>query len=513
MLHDPPGDGEDRRRPFYPAAPIQKPTAVFSMPADLLTSPRWNSDHLGLPMPDDRDAVSACLPLWEHNIAYEEGDANVIDRLQAAYPRFCIHPDVRRLCASLFAGGSGLPFVTATAGTRAVEYVCNAGGTTAKVHPIAGQSCVAVSVEEQEFPLLKQYWQHSGELISSRVARSILDNRPATFKQTEARAIVRKRVAELHQVSDGNVFLFSSGMGAISCAWRAIHQLSPEKPTCQFGFPYVDTLKIQERFPGARHSFLPFGNSSDVQELAELFPTHRFSAVFCETPANPLLVTPDISQLRTVTRKNNAVFVIDDTLRACSRQSMLPQCDVVVTSLTKYFSGYGNVLAGALVLNPSSNHFEKLNETIRNGFEETLSDADTLVLEQNSRDLASRVGQCVANAQVLADRLHQHPGVESVYYPGSSATGATSCGALFSIVLKDAEKVTPRVFDRLEVSKGPNLGTNFTLCCPYTILAHYNELDFAEHCGASRWLLRFSIGTEPVEDLWQRLTTALKLAE
>lgn len=482
------------------------------MPADLLTSPRWNSDHLGLPMPDDRDAVSACLPLWEHNVAYEEGDPSVIDRLEAAYPRFCIHPDVRELCSQLFPKGSGLPFVNRSAGQRAVEYVRHAGGTTAKLCPIEGQPCVGVSIADDEFALLKQYWQHSGELISSRVARSILNNRPVTFAQTDTRDIVRKRVAQLHRVSDENVFLFSSGMGAISCAWRAITEISPDQPTCQFGFPYVDTLKIQERFPGATHSFLPLGNSNDEVQLAETFSAEHFSAVFCETPTNPLLVTPDIPNLRAMTVDHDAILVIDDTLRACSPQSVLSNSDVVVTSLTKYFSGYGNVLAGALTLNPSARHFDKLNTTIQNSFEETLSDPDTQVLEQNSRDLETRVKQCVTNARILVDRLRMHPAVETVFFPHSEATDDTSCGALFSILLKNAENVTPRVFDRLEISKGPNLGTNFTLCCPYTILAHYTELEFAERCGASRWLLRFSVGTEPVEHLWQRLATALDLA-
>jgi len=482
------------------------------MPADLLTAPRWNADHLGLPMPDDRDAVSACLPHWSHNVAYEEGDPNVIDQLQAAYPRFCIHPDVRRLCEQLFPDGTGLPFVTASAAARAVEYVRHVGGTSAVVLPIEGQPCVGVAVDEQEFPLLKQYWQHSGELISSRVARSLLDKQPVAFTQTDARTIVRKRVAELHDVAEDNVFLFSSGMGAISCAWRAINKVSPGRPTCQFGFPYVDTLKIQERFPGASHSFLPFGNSEDEQKLSGLFADEQLSAVFCETPANPLLVTPNTSSLRAVTQDNDAILVIDDTLRACSRQTVLPHCDMVVTSLTKYFSGYGNVLAGAMILNPESTHYDSLNVAIRNGFEETLSDLDTRVLEQNSRDLDSRVEQCVANARILVARLRQHPAVENVFYPTPTDIDDTSCGALFSIVLKNAAEVTPRVFDRLEVSKGPNLGTNFTLCCPYTILAHYTELDFAEHCGASRWLLRFSIGIEPVEELWRRLTAALNMA-
>lgn len=480
------------------------------MPADLLTSPRWKAEHLGLPMPDDRDAVSACLPHWAHNVAYEEGDAQVLDQLQAAYPRFCIHPDVRALCDKLFPDHAGLPFVSAAAAQRAVEYVQHAGGSTARLQPIPDQPCVAVAIDPSEFRLLKEYWQHSGELISSRMARSILAGTTVTMSETAARATVRQRIADLHDVSADHVFLFSSGMGAIAAAWRAVSRIRPHGTTCQFGFPYVDTLKIQERFPRAYCAFLPMGTAEDVQRLAHLFPHRNYSAVFCETPTNPLLATPDLPRLRDITSQNDAVLIVDDTLRACSRQSVLPQCDIVATSLTKYFSGYGNVLAGALILNPASEHFESLQAALTEDFEESLSDLDTEVLEQNSRDFRERICQSVRNAEILVERLRDHPAVADVFYPQETDDQNTGHGALFSVVLRDADRVTPQVFDRLQVSKGPNLGTNFTLCCPYTILAHYTELDFAEHCGASRWLLRFSVGMEPVDDLWDRLTTALE---
>ena len=82
-------------------------------------------------------------------------------------------------------------------------------------------------------------------------------------------------------------------------------------------------------------------------------------------------------------------------------------------------------------------------------------------------------------------------------------------GGLLSIVLRNPAETTPTVFDHLEVCKGPNLGTNFTLCCPYTILAHYTELEFVEQCGVSRWLLRISVGTEPYAELQVRFARAL----
>jgi cystathionine gamma-synthase len=55
--------------------------------------------------------------------------------------------------------------------------------------------------------------------------------------------------------------------------------------------------------------------------------------------------------------------------------------------------------------------------------------------------------------------------------------------------------------------KGPSLGTVFTLADPFTLLAHFGELDWAESCGVSRHLIRLSTGLEDPEDLWQRLDT------
>jgi cystathionine gamma-synthase len=191
--------------------------------------------------------------------------------------------------------------------------------------------------------------------------------------------------------------------------------------------------------------------------------------------------------------------------------------DIVVTSLTKYFSGYGDVLAGCVTLNPRSQYAGVLRTALENDFEELLIDADAEVLEKNSRDLRERVTTINRNAAIIARRLFDHPMVQNVYYPGLSEDAASEeassgFGGLLSIVLKAPAITTPIMFDHLEVCKGPNLGTNFTLCCPYTILAHYTDLEFVEDCGVSRWLLRISIGVEATEDLWQRIERALAAA-
>ncbi len=81
-------------------------------------------------------------------------------------------------------------------------------------------------------------------------------------------------------------------------------------------------------------------------------------------------------------------------------------------------------------------------------------------------------------------------------------------GGLFSIVLKTKEQAE-RFYDHLDVYKGPSLGTSFTLVCPYTVLAHYTELDWASSFGVSPWLVRVSVGLENPEELIQIFKKAL----
>lgn len=491
------------------------------MPADLLKFPRCKAEQLGLPMPDSEHAVSACLPLWAHNIGYEEGDAAVIQQLQAAYPRFCLHPRVRQLIQqTLPEGSAGYIFPSAAAAQRALDYIQSRGARSGRLIPVTGQSACGVAMQPDELSVLKEYWQHAGEVVSSRAALQMLQDRPVSATQSAARTAVRERVAALQQAQPDDVWLYPSGMAAVAAAWRAVRQLQPQTPSVQFGFPYVDTLKIQQRFQPADCRFFPVGGPADIAALRNLLRETPISAVFCETPANPLLTCPDLVQLRELADQHGFLLVVDDTLAACVNLNVLPLADLVVTSLTKYFSGYGDVLAGSVTLNRHAAASSALRASLQQGFEELLADVDVDVLEQNSRDLSTRIATINRHAAELAARLQQHPAVDRVWHPSLLREPAYEqlrrpdggYGGLLSLVLKRPAETTPAVFDALEVCKGPNLGTYFTLCCPYTILAHYTELDFVESCGVSRWLLRVSIGIEPVDELWQRFERALATA-
>jgi cystathionine gamma-synthase len=464
-------------------------------------------------MPDSLHAVSACLPLWQHNVQYEEGDPEVVQKLQAAYPRFCLHQYVRELCRRTFGvENGGLIFASRSAAKRAKSYVEANGIAGAALVELPNQPATGVSVDPADFGKLKEYWQHAGEIISSRTAESILNGQRVISSETAARQMIRKRLLDLRGGEAHDVWLHPCGMSAIAAVWRAIRKHDATSPSVQFGFPYVDTLKIQQRFGAKAYRFLPTGNQHDLDELKNVLAKESICAVFCEAPTNPLLTTPDLRTLRSLADQYGFVLVIDDTLQACINQDLLPLADVIVTSLTKYFSGHGDVLAGAIELNYSSRHAARLRDALNDGFEEQLTDVDAEVLERNSRDVRERVTTINHNAAILVERFQKHPLVETVFHPSvTSASNPGRDGGLMSIVLKNPSQTTPAVFDALNICKGPNLGTNFTLCCPYTLLAHYTELDFVEQFGVSRWLIRISIGTEPVDELWQRFAAAFDI--
>ena len=475
---------------------------------NLLRAPCWQAEDLGAPMPDSIHAASACLPLWQHNIDYEEGNPEVVDRLQAAYPRFCLHPLVRRLCEEVFGRPDrGLVFPSARVAQRAADYVNSRNGHSAQLLQLDQGGATGVRSEGDSFRVLREYWQHAGEILSSRAAELLLSRRTVEITESAARLELRSRLATFSNCSPADVRLFPSGMSAIMAAYRVSRRLDGDSASVQFGFPYVDTLKIQQRFPPATYRFFPTGDGGDLDQLRALLERERISALFCESPTNPLLTEPDLTELRTLADRHGFLLIIDDTLAAVLNRNLLPAADLLVTSLTKYFSGVGDVLAGAVRINPAGSRADQIRAAVDEDFEELLCDADAAVLESNSRNLAERVAVINSNAAELVRRLRTHPSVQQVFYPRQDAESAG--GGLMSVLLRNAATRTAQVFDRLRVCKGPNLGTDFTLCCPYTLLAHYTELEEVERCGVSRWLLRISVGTEPLEDLWGRFEKAL----
>ena len=108
--------------------------------------------------------------------------------------------------------------------------------------------------------------------------------------------------------------------------------------------------------------------------------------------------------------------------------------------------------------------------------------------------------------------------VKQIFYPKyttqdryleyCSSTQSPGYGGLFSIVLHSEEEAK-KLYDFLPIKKGPSLGTSFTLACPYTLLAHFTELEWAQSFGVSPWLIRVSVGVEDIDWLLDEFNEAL----
>ncbi len=241
-------------------------------------------------------------------------------------------------------------------------------------------------------------------------------------------------------------------------------------------------------------------------------------AICTELPTNPLLTSPDLRALRRLADEAGCPLVVDDTVASFVNVDVLPVADVSWSSLTKYFSGRGDAMGGVLVLNPKGRFADRLAPLLREEWEDLLWSEDAIQLAENSADFRERVAAINTTAERLADYLAAHPAVARVHYPKyrtpelyrTFLRPGGGFGGLLSVEVHDGARNATRFYDALRVSKGPNLGTSYTLACPFTILAHYNELDFAERCGVSRWLVRVAVGMEGAEELIGRFGEALE---
>lgn len=178
-------------------------------------------------------------------------------------------------------------------------------------------------------------------------------------------------------VTEENVYLYPCGMSAIWHAhdisriarklqgeaegksicygyvFRNISQMGIKLMT--FSFPYTDTLKILNKWGPGCH-FLGTGGSEDINALEKILVEAKENpneppilALFCEFPSNPLLRSPDLVRIRELADKYSFFIIVDETIGNFINVEVVTFADIVVSSLTKIFSGDANVMGGRLV--------------------------------------------------------------------------------------------------------------------------------------------------------------------
>jgi len=556
---------------------------------------------LGAPIPYlNSHALSVSLPTWEDNVGWSSGDSCTVDAMSTGYPRFFVHRTIQNLASDCLKK-AGMPnelcmlFPSARTANVCISYMSNyvdeCAHTEIRVVNLTlgdpSQNSKTLELHAVLFPsqlwqFAKSCWQHSGIGISSRYAEACLaliaqNNRQYPVpKQSPIRPavdeklLIRERIASLVSFGDlvhpgdqcirkrlpseHDVFLYPTGMSAI---WHT-HQLTltckPGLKSVCFGFLYTDTMKILEKWgPGCYFyghdpdtnlaSFEAFLASSQPSLRGSgLSGTSPVSAVFCEFPSNPLLQSSNVLRLRQLADRYSFLICIDDTIGNSVNTELLDYADVIITSLSKSFSGKADVMGGSVVINPNSPHYDSMCAHMRSSFVDDYFGPDAIQMEMNSRDFAWRVNIINANTRAVCNFLRSRSlsfissspsgplsGVASsplvikdVFYPEwITPTNYSTCrrpgkdnnfGPLFSMTFI-SHKASEAFYNALPCAKGPSLGTDFTLACPYTILAHFQEREWAAEYGVEEGIVRVSVGMEERETLMEWFRLSLEAAE
>jgi cystathionine gamma-synthase len=484
---------------------------------DLSAEPAWQEKDLGQPLPDSPHACSVCLPTWDSVIGYEEGREKVLKRLQTGYPRFFKHPVVERLFAAAKAEVAGeseevIVLPTRASVQRAHRWVERKAQTAVRIASFHGLQVLVVPNKAK--PDADSYWRFAGEIVSSRQAQDFLDG---NLRDGSKSHLIARSLSKSTGADPDHTFIFSSGMAAVTSVLRALPGMLAGKKTLQLEFPYVDCLKVQELF-GHGVAYLNEATGESFDEALLRIRQGEFAGVFTEIPSNPLLRTVDLQRVAKACHDSGTPLIVDDSAAGPLNVDALRYADVVTGSLTKWISGEGDVMAGMVTVRADSPVANALRASLAADASESapLYIGDAEVLLSNLKDYPKRMKVVNHNGHAIAAWLANHPAVSAVWHPSLVYTENYEAvmrkgggyGGLLSFVLKN-EKKTPKVYDSLRLSKGPSFGTPFTLVCPYTLLAHYHELEWAESCGVSANLLRISCGLEPIETIIGAFAEAL----
>ena len=234
---------------------------VRPSPAEiLLGEPLWSAERLGHSIPDSPHATSVCLPQWQDVIDYEERNPRVIGKLRCGYPRFFLHPKVEELFAEaerkfVKAGEKAFVFPSPEVAKRCAEFVRGEsneeiGGV--RMEDFGWQRLTVIVVPERLQKFAVKFWQHGGEIISSRLAEAALDGRcvsdQCVREGQDAQSAIKKKLASLYNEPPNNVFLFCTGMAGIFAVHRVLGEIREGLKSVQVEFPYVDAFKVQEKF-------------------------------------------------------------------------------------------------------------------------------------------------------------------------------------------------------------------------------------------------------------------------
>ena len=205
----------------------------------------------------------------------------------------------------------------------------------------------------------------------------------------------------------------ASGVGAISQTLLALTKQG-DHILC-FVETYNPTRylirRLLARF-GVTHTMLSI---EDIAGVEKALAAHTTRLVVFESPTNPVTKIADIAALTRLAKSAGALTVMDNTFAGFHQHGEY-EVDLFVHSLTKYASGAGDVMGGAVIgaQRAHSQHAHRLRHAGRHA-----RSARGVSHSARTQDLLRALrGAVRERACELQQLLAAHPAVARVHYPG-----------------------------------------------------------------------------------------------
>ena len=286
-------------------------------------------------------------------------------------------------------------------------------------------------------------------------------------------------------------------------------------------------------------------------------------AFFGETIANPKNDVLDIETVAKIAHENNVPLIVDNTVATPYLIRPIEWgADVVVHSATKFLSGHGNAVVGAIVdsgkfdyakypekfknfnqPDPSYNgiiyaqalgvgsafganlaYIFKIRLTLLRDIGAAVSPFNAWLLAQGLETLSLRIERHVENAKAVAAFLEKHPQVSSVNYASLTSSkwnklatkySPKGSGSVLSFEIKGGIEAGKKFIEALNLhSHVANIGDVRSLAIHPASTTH-SQLSPAEQlsAGVTPGLVRLSVGIENIKDIQADLEKAFTAAK
>jgi cystathionine beta-lyase/cystathionine gamma-synthase len=266
---------------------------------------------------------------------------------------------------------------------------------------------------------------------------------------------------------------------------------------------------------GVSHTLLSVEDLPGIERVLAERPTRL---VLFESPTNPVTKIADIEWITTHARRAGALTVLDNTFAGFHNHGRY-DIDIYVHSLTKYASGHGDVLGGAIIAaQPLVDAMRK--DIITLG--PSLDPHAAFLIQRGMRTYFLRYERQCANALAVAAYLAAHARVSRVFHPGLpghpqhllAKRQMSDFGTVVTFELDGGYANGDRFADALQLfAISASLGSVESLVMPPRLLSG-GDLGSEQRAVAllTAGTVRLSVGLEDSEDLIADLAQALDRA-